>query len=398
MAAGGRDEELPEEHHGDARPLAKLRFLEPRVAGVDLGTLTPNHRKALAQIGYRSSNQAIARMPEERRYPVLLAFLLCAHEEVTDETIERFERCLAATYARADRDLDESRLKAARSTEEKVRMLHEVLGLVVDRSIADKNLRKRIFDHLTEEVLLAALADCKELVRPEDGGHFELLADRYGYLRQFAPAFLAAFEFRSHQPRDPLLAALDVLRELNATGRRGVPEDAPVSFVRSKWHPYVVDDEGRIERKYYELCVLWALRIALRAGDVWLAGSRRYADPESYLIPKERWPSMRAEVSEQLGTLSIGPERLDSRRAELEALLERVDGLLPRHGRVRIENGELIVPRSPAVERLKSLDELERLADERLPLTLPASRTKSSPGARRGTCARRRSAPRSRAS
>jgi len=348
--------------------LDKLRFLIPRVAGVDLGMLTPNHRKALAEIGYRSSNQALARMPEERRYPVLLAFLLRAHEEVTDETIEMFERCLAGTYARAERDLDDARLKAASSTEEKVRLLHEVLGLVVDRSIADKDLRKRIFDHLTEEALLDALADCEELVRPEDGGHLELLGDRYAYLRQFAPAFVAAFEFQSHQPGDPLLAALDVLRELNATGRRGVPEDAPVSFVPAKWLPYIVDDEGRIERKYYELCVLWALRGALRGGDVWLAGSRRYADPESYLIPQERWPSMRAEVSTQLGALTIGPERLDARCLELEVLLKRVDGLLPRYGRVRIENGELIVPRSPAEQRPASLDELERLVAARLPL------------------------------
>ena len=351
-----------------AATLDKLRFLLPRVVGIDLGTLTPNHRKALAQIGYRSSNQAIARMPEERRYPVLLAFLMRAHEEVTDETIEMFERCMAGTYARAERELDEARLKAATSTEEKVRMLHDVLGLVVDQSIADKDLRERIFDHLTEEILLAALADCEALVRPEDGGHFELLGDRYGYLRQFAPAFLAAFDFRSHQRADPLLAAIDVLRELNAIGRRGVPEDAPVSFVPPKWRPYVVDDEGTIERRYYELCVLWALRGALRAGDVWLAGSRRYADPETYLIPKELWPAMRTEVSKQLGALSIGPERVETRVAELEALLKRVDGLLPLHGRVRIEDGELIVQRSPAEERPASLDELERLVDARLPL------------------------------
>ena len=28
------------------------------------------------------------------------------------------------------------------------------------------------------------------------------------------------------------------------------------------------------------------LRAALRAGDVWLESSRRYSDPETYLIPK----------------------------------------------------------------------------------------------------------------
>ena len=30
---------------------------------------------------------------------------------------------------------------------------------------------------------------------------------------------------------------------------------------------------------------------ALRAGDVWVEGSRRYADPETYLIPRAEWPA-----------------------------------------------------------------------------------------------------------
>ena len=351
-----------------AETLEKLRFIEPRVEGLNLDVLTPNHRKFLAQIGNKSSSRALALMNDERRYPTLLALLQRAHEEVTDETLEMFDRCLAQTDARAGRDLKQARLRVADSTDEKVRMLRDVLGLVADRDIADEKLRAAIIDHLTEEVLLAAIAECDELARPEDGGHFELFADRYGYLRQFAPAFLAAFDFRSNQPGDPLLAAIEVLRELNATGRRAVPEDATIACVREKWRTYVVDDEGRVNRRAYELCVLWQLRAALRSGDVWLARSRRYADPESYLIPKDRWPSLRGEVCAQIGAAHDGAERLAERRAELEALLQRVDERLPYYTRVRMEDGALVVPRSPADERPASLVELERLVDERLPL------------------------------
>jgi hypothetical protein len=145
------------------------------------------------------------------------------------------------------------------------------------------------------------MGECDDLARPEDGGHFSLLTDRYGYLRKFAPAFLAALDFQSNHSSSPLLAAIAVLRRLNAAGRRGVPRDATLSFVPDRWRPHVVDDDGRIDRPAYELCVLWQLRAALRSGDVWLARSRRYADPESYLIPKDRWPSIRAKVCAQTG-------------------------------------------------------------------------------------------------
>src|SRR6266540_2337267 len=44
------------------------------------------------------------------------------------------------------------------------------------------------------------------------------------------------------------------------------------------------------------LSALWELRAALRAGDVWLDHGRRYADPETYLIPRDRWPELRPEA------------------------------------------------------------------------------------------------------
>ena len=44
---------------------------------------------------------------------------------------------------------------------------------------------------------------------------------------------------------------------------------------------------GAINRRYYELCVLSELRDRLRAGDVWVVGSRRYRSFEERLISRE---------------------------------------------------------------------------------------------------------------
>jgi len=87
----------------------------------------------------------------------------------------------------------------------------------------------------------------------------------------------------------------------------------------------VVDRSGRIDRRYYELCALWELRAALRAGDVWLETSRRYANPESYLIPPASWPALRPEVCTLTQTPQDGAARVKERQTELEALLRRFD-------------------------------------------------------------------------
>ncbi len=51
-----------------------------------------NRLKRLAQVARRSSGQALQRMPEERRYPTLVAFLHQTLSDATDEAIDLFDR------------------------------------------------------------------------------------------------------------------------------------------------------------------------------------------------------------------------------------------------------------------------------------------------------------------
>jgi hypothetical protein len=213
------------------------------------------------------------------------------------------------------------------------------------------------------------------IVRPLDESYVDFLETRYSYLRQFTPPFLDTFIFHSNRTPDPLLNAVTLLHNLNASQRRSVPDDAPLAFVPPKWYPYVVGPDGHIHRHYYELCALWELRGALRGGNVWVQPSRRYANPETYLIPKDRWPTLRPEVCQQVHTPADGTVRLDERGRELAELLPRVERMLARTGtgKVRMENGALVVPPLEAEELPASAERLQADITARLPLVdLPA--------------------------
>ncbi len=241
--------------------------------------------KLVARLGRRSTNQALQRAPAQRRYPILVAFLRQALEETTDEVIDLFDRCLARASARAERKLEEFRLATARTTDEVVRLFGQIGRIVLDPSIADRQVRAAIYRRATPEALRATVERTEGLSRPSDDHHFDFLADRYSYLRQFTPQFLAALAFRSNRAGAPILKGVALLRDLNTRGQRRLPQDTSVEFVPTRWRPYVVDREGQIDRRYFELCTLWELRGALRAGDVRLENSRRFADPETFLIP-----------------------------------------------------------------------------------------------------------------
>lgn len=126
-------------------------------------------------------------------------------------------------------------------------------------------------------------------------------------------------------------------------------------------------DDGQVGRRYWELCVLMELRGALRASNVWLQSSRRYANPETYLIPPGRWPRLRDEVCAQLGAPTDGARRLDAAEAQLHDRTRRLDERLLAGGPVRVHDGELIVPQLDAEPVDEHTQRLAGMLAERLP-------------------------------
>jgi TnpA family transposase len=349
--------------------LEKLTFL--RAAGVEawsLEALNPNRLTSLAHLARKSSAQALQRAPAVRRYPLLVAFLSQCLATVTDEVIEMFDRCLAEAYARAGKDLEDFRKAMAQATNEKVHLFRELARVVLDPAIADPHLRPAIYQRISPTVLRRAADESDQIVRPLDDSYIDFFETRYGYLRQCTPTFLETMTFQSTQEPEPLLEAVTLLHQLNTTHRRTVPPEAPTDFVPLKWRPYVVAPDGRLDRHYYELCTLWELRGALRAGNVWVAQSRRYANPEPYLIPHTRWPALRPEVCQQIHAPADGAMRLEQRGRELIELLPRVDRLLTRNGKVRMEKGRVVVSPLEAEERPERVEHLEDDITARLPL------------------------------
>lgn len=153
----------------------------------------------------------------------------------------------------------------------------------------------------------------------------------YPQYRQYSPTLLKAFDFKGAPNSQPLLKAIDLLRTLDESGKRKAPANALRGFVRPKWQPHVFPAGGGIDRCYYELCVLTELRNGLRSGDVWVEGSRRYADFEGYLLPKDVWAGIRSRGAV---TIDVNPnfeEFLSERKQLLDEQLRRVSELAERN-------------------------------------------------------------------
>ncbi len=155
---------------------------------------------------------------------------------------------------------------------------------------------------------------------------------RFAHVRSFAPQVLGALTFAASVAPSDVLDAVVLLKAMNAEGRRHVPAGAPNGFVPARWRPYLdaaraAGDENRFKH-YWELCALLALQGGLRSGEIWVQGSRRYANPATYLITPEAWPAQRAEVLELTGMPPTFAERSAAIDGEMSRYLDDLEVLL----------------------------------------------------------------------
>jgi TnpA family transposase len=345
--------------------LDKFTMLESWEAGTwDMSALNPNRQKLLARLGRKYTMQALRRMGPERRYPILLSFLKQTLIELTDESIDIFDVCIASRHKKAQKALQDYQTQIVETTETHSQLLQTIGDLVLDETVSDGHLRQAIYHHIPRANLQVAVKEAHALRRPSS--YFDFLDDHYSYVRQFAPQFLETLSFQSHQDNDTVLEAIAVFRSLNAANQRKLPDNVPLDFVTDNWRRFVMP-QGHPTRRAYELCVLSTLRDKLRSGDMYLPNSRRYTDPETFLIPRATWPQLKADVCQELDLDPTGHTRLSARAQQLKDLLPRVDRLLDRSDGIRIEDGELIVPMDDA----KDLPESVQALDEQICCRIP---------------------------
>jgi len=343
----GPTQATPAAVKGELEKLAYLRRLDAHT--LDLSVLPAERRRFLAGVGARSTTQALQRRDPERRYPILLTVIAQSAVDVLDEVLLLFDQALSAREAVARAKMNEALAERAKGGENRQQLLDEILTFVLDPAVADDAVGSLLRERVGMDRMRAAWAARQQRL-PRDHGHLSMLDASMPYLRQFAPDVLAAVRFAGGVGTDELLRAVSILAELYATGARKVPAGAPAGFVPAKWAGYLAAaaEAGDITayRHYWELCVLIGLRDGLRSSDVFVPGSRRYADPTSFLLTPEAWAPQRLEFCALVGKpLAAADDELHAALADVETLLAQGGDT----GQIRLtDEGELIIPQLTA--------------------------------------------------
>ncbi|MGO4728348.1 MULTISPECIES: Tn3 family transposase [unclassified Inquilinus] len=321
----------------------------------------------LAAEGVRATVQHLRDLSQVRRHALLAATAIRMEATLTDAALGMFDKLMGSLARRAENRTAEKTLKSVRETQGQLRTLVSACRMLIDAREGGHDPFEALDKSVGWYKFVASVSDAEALARPDTTDPRAELLGRYATIRAFAPTMLSAFQLKGGPSVASLLRALELLRTMHASGKRGLPTQPPTGFIRRSWRRLVMPG-GVIDRKAYEICALSELRDRLRAGDVWVEGSRQFRDFESCLVPRPTFDALRDEDALPVAVETDGAAYLTKRRQALTNRLAEVAGLAAggKLEDVDLSSGELKV--SPIRDRTpEAAAELGRSAYEALP-------------------------------
>ena len=339
-----------------------------------------NRLLKMAREGAQMQPYDLAKFEDERRYATLVALAIEGMATVIDELIDLHDRIMVKVFSASKNKHQEQFQKQGKAINDKVLLYSKVGRALVAAKESGADPYAAIEAVIPWAAFAQSVTDAAQLAQPATFDHLHLVGDHHSMLRRYTPELLDVLRLKAAPAAQAVLDAIEIVRGMNATGSRKVPDDAPVAFVKARWKPLVITGEG-IDRRFYEICVLSELKNALRSGDIWVHGSRQFRDFEEYLLPPAKFRELRQAsalpiainpdldqyllervllLNQQLATvnrLALTNELPDAIITDTGLKITPQDTVVPESAQVLIDQAGSLLPRIKITELLMDVDE-----------------------------------------
>lgn len=286
------------------RLTTKLKIIAASgILEIDLSWLNNNLQRSMARYARRLTATRLRELTELRRYTTLTCFLQQLYRDTTDDMVRMFDKVMNQVYNRSQLALDNYQRSQRKSLRVSLHTFKGIADIILNESIKDSALRRRIFDRVGKEELTTQTNQIESWLNGKYNNVFSLLVNtRYAYIRQFAPALLEHLKLELEDSRDNnLMNAVELLRSMNSSGKRKLPDDIPISFMPKAIKTLIVDDNGNIEKPSWECALLTSIRDHIKSGNLAVRNSKRYGHLDEFFMPEENWKSIRKDFFRRAG-------------------------------------------------------------------------------------------------
>jgi TnpA family transposase len=332
---------------------------------VEPHVMTPTFLEYLFKLTKRYSAADLKRFADHKRYTLMLGFLLETRKVLLDHLVQMHEQYLL-DLCRHAKIVHEQQHRALRKRQKKaIDIVLATTSVFLDWPDEAPLSKQELWQQVDEGALREALEDLRTFKRLEERGYGDLLLARYPSLRKYFAEFLQ-LPFAAAPGSEPLLQAIELVRQLDAGIMKKLPPDAPTAFVPPELYRALRDQTGNINRNAWETGLALAIKDALRSGDLYLPQSKHHVSFWDLTLSETRWQEVRTTSYTALQQPSPQEIRAALTRQFHDAT-QTADERFVRDDFATIEDGHLKLKRDDKVLLLPAVTTLQKVLDARLP-------------------------------
>lgn len=303
----------------------------------DFSKIPPIRFKSLARYAGLVSMHKIMRMPDERKYAVLVAYVASFKIISLDDALDVFDLLMADISRQAKLTGKKKRLRSIKDLDRSSLYLASICEQLIVDYTDNVALKRLVGTKPSKKRLQIAIDTIHKLARPQNHNYHDEVVEQFSRIRTIMSNLLEEVYFHYSPAGEAISDSLTYLKMIWPE-RKQYLIGAPTEIVDNTWNRLVFDEHDRVKRQGYVLCVLSKAQDALRRRDIYVKESERWSDPRSKLLQGEQWIKNRSAICRSLGHTLNPKQAINQLTEQLDQSYGKVAANFAANNDVSIDN------------------------------------------------------------
>jgi TnpA family transposase len=353
----------------------RLRHLADQLPGIDVPVPKLKYFRTMARA---LDAGEVAELKPIKRYALAVIFIRAQYSKTLDDAADIFIRLMQNLENNARQQLMAYQLEHSKRADLLIGQLRDVLHAYqvegTDTQRVDAIGNSLVLD------IQSLLAECEEHMAYANRNYLPFLLKPFQTIRPLlfnCLEIMAPRSTSSDKTMERMLDALKITRasrmELAELSRLGIDAEKDFGWMMTQWRKLVFQKAAGgspvqwVNRKYFELAVLFAVKEELKNGDLCVIDSERYDDYREQLVDEETFEKELKEYGEVTDITTDPAGFTRDIREKFIVLAEQVDKDFADNPGADIVGGRLILKRNLASEPSQEIKTVDALITEHMP-------------------------------
>jgi TnpA family transposase len=334
---------------------------------IDISKIPIEFQKHLFGLAKYYSSWQIKRFKTEKRYSLMLAFLLESKKVILDYIIQMHDQYITGIYRGCNNTHENNLKKYKKQNERAIGKIECFIDCALNLEDSSKITLNDIYEKTTSKIdLQQARNDMRKYKIESKYGYANLLQNRYNSMRRYFSEFIK-LPFLAETGNEDLINAINIIRQLDNQEISKIPKDIGIKFIDNNIIKSVRDKDENIKRNLLEIGIANAIKEAFRSGDIFIESTNKHVSFWNLVYKEFDWKKRREESYRKLNLEKDNQKATVNLINQFNKSTKGSEVKFKKDDFATIKDGKLILRKKEKVDIPEDVKPIQSLIDSYLP-------------------------------